>query len=70
VENPFVTPAMDGRLFTVVALEILPLVLIGVTIWKFASNPLSIFLLLGAMIAGGFYLLSYTSSFGGAENPQ
>jgi hypothetical protein len=61
---------MDGRWFTVVFLEILPVILIGVTIWKFASNPLSIFLLLGAMVAGGFYLLSYTSSFGGAEPAQ
>ncbi|MGD0257191.1 MAG: hypothetical protein ABSB90_04850 [Thermoplasmata archaeon] len=61
---------MDGRLFTVVFLEILPLVLIAVTVWKFAANPLPIFLLLGAMVAGGFYLLSYTSSFGGAETTQ
>jgi len=59
---------MDGRWFTVVFLEILPIVLIGVTIWKFASNPLAIFALLATMVAGGFYLLSYTSSFGGAES--
>ncbi len=61
---------MDGRWFTVVFLEILPVLLIAVTIWKFASNPLSIFCLLGAMVAGGFYLLSYTSSFGGPEPAQ
>ncbi|MCI4372823.1 MAG: hypothetical protein L3K02_04175 [Thermoplasmata archaeon] len=61
---------MDGRWFTVVFLEILPIILIAVTIWKFASNPLAIFSLLAAMVAGGFYLLSYTSSFGAAETPQ
>ncbi len=59
---------MDGRWFTVLFLEILPLALIGVTVWKFASNPLTIFCLLGAMIAGGFYLLSYTASFGGPDS--
>jgi hypothetical protein len=61
---------MDGRWFTVLFLEILPLVLIGVTVWLFASNPLSIFILLALMIVGGFYLLSYTSSFGAVESPQ
>jgi hypothetical protein len=58
---------MDGRWFTVIFLEVLPLVLIGVTIWKFASNPLAIFVLLAAMVAGGFYLVSYTSAFGGPD---
>jgi|HubBroStandDraft_1064217.scaffolds.fasta_scaffold356508_2 hypothetical protein len=58
---------MDGRWFTVIFLEILPLVLIGVTIEFFALNPLSIFILLALMIVGGFYLLSYTSSFGSVE---
>jgi hypothetical protein len=61
---------MDGRWFTVAFLEVLPIVLIGVTIWKFASNPLSIFVLLAAMVAGGFYLLTYTTSFGPAEAAQ
>jgi hypothetical protein len=59
--------AMDGRWFTVIFLEILPLVLIGVTIEFFSLNPLSIFILLALMIVGGFYLLSYTSSFGSVE---
>jgi hypothetical protein len=61
---------MDGRWFTVIFLEFLPLVLIGVTIEFFARNPLSIFVLLALMIVGGFYLLSYTSSFGAVETPQ
>ncbi|HLM91553.1 MAG TPA: hypothetical protein VK424_05830 [Thermoplasmata archaeon] len=54
---------MDGRTLTVLCLLAVPAVLIGVTIWAFASNPLAIFVLLGAMVAGGFYLLSYNSSF-------
>ncbi|MGA8663864.1 MAG: hypothetical protein WB809_02180 [Thermoplasmata archaeon] len=54
---------MDGRTLTVLFLLVLPAVLIGVTIWVFASNPLSIFVLLAAMVAGGFYLLTYNSSF-------
>ena len=61
---------MDGRWFTVVFFEILPVLLILVTVWMFASNPLPIFGLLAVMVAGGFYLLSYTSSFGGAEPVQ
>jgi fumarate reductase subunit C len=59
---------MDGRWFTLVFLLILPAALIGVTVWRFAANPLVIFILLVAMVAGGFYLLSYTSSFGGPES--
>jgi hypothetical protein len=54
---------MDGRTFTVLFLLVLPAALIGVTIWKFSSNPLSIFLLIAAMVAGAFYLVSYNSSF-------
>jgi hypothetical protein len=61
---------MDGRWITVIAFELLPLILIGVTVWKFSSNPLSIFVLLAAMVAGGFYLLTYTSSFGAPEPVQ
>jgi hypothetical protein len=58
---------MDGRWFTVLFLELLPLVLIGVTVEFFSLNPLAIFVCLAVMIVGGFYLLSYTSSFGGVE---
>jgi hypothetical protein len=54
---------MDGRGITVLALLVLPAILIGVTVWLFSSNPLAIFILLGAMIVGGFYLLSYNTSF-------
>jgi hypothetical protein len=54
---------MDGRGLTVLLFLVLPAVLIGVTIVEFASNPLAIFILLAAMVAGGFYLLSYNASF-------
>ncbi|HEV2428555.1 MAG TPA: hypothetical protein VGV64_01750 [Thermoplasmata archaeon] len=56
---------MDGRLLTVLATFLLPAVLIGVTIWKFASNPLAILGLLAVVVAGALYLLTYTDTFGG-----
>jgi hypothetical protein len=54
---------MDGRLFTVLVLLILPAALIGVTVFEFHSNPVAILVLIAVMIAGAFYLLSYTESF-------
>jgi hypothetical protein len=54
---------MDGRLFTVLFLLVLPAALMGVTIVWFASNPVSILILFAVMIAGGYYLLTYTESF-------
>ncbi len=55
---------MDGRHYTVLLLLGLPALLIGITVVFFASNPLSIFVLLGFMLLGVFYLSSYTGSFG------
>ncbi len=55
---------MDGRHYTVLLLLVLPAVLMGVTVAFFSSNPLSIFVLLGVMLLGTFYLSSYTGSFG------
>ncbi len=54
---------MDGRVFTVLAAFLLPAILIGITVWKFASNPLAILGLITVMIVGGFYLLTYRESF-------
>jgi hypothetical protein len=54
---------MDGRLLTVLLTLVLPAVLLGVTILYFASNPVSIFVLFGVMVAGGCYLLTYTETF-------
>lgn len=54
---------MDGRWFTVIFLLILPVVAIAAAIVWFASNPVAIFSAFAAMIAGAFYLLTYTESF-------
>ncbi|HTT44530.1 MAG TPA: hypothetical protein VMH38_00745 [Thermoplasmata archaeon] len=54
---------MDGRLFTVLALLVLPAALIGLTVVEFHTNPVAILGLLAVMIVGAFYLLSYTESF-------
>jgi hypothetical protein len=53
---------MDGRLLTVLLLLVVPAALIGVTVLEFSSNPVAIFALLALMVAGGFYLLTYTES--------
>lgn len=54
---------MDGRLFTLLFLIVLPIALLGVTIVYFASNPVSILTLIAVMIGGGFYLLTYRETF-------
>jgi len=54
---------MDGRLITVLALLVLPAALIGVTVVEFSSNPVAVLGLLAVMVAGAFYLVSYTESF-------
>ena len=55
---------MDGRVWALLLTQLLPAVLIGVTIWRFASNPLALLGLIGVMVTGAFYLLTYTESFG------
>lgn len=57
---------MDGRLLAGLVTLALPAALIGVTIWRFAANPLAILGLLTLMVGGAFYLLSYPESFGGS----
>ena len=54
---------MEGRLLTFLLLIALPAVLLGVTIAFFHSNPVSVVVLIGVMLVGGFYILSYTESF-------
>lgn len=54
---------MDGKLLTLLLLVVLPIALIGVTIAYFGSNPLAIVGLFIVMLAGLFYLLSYTEAF-------
>jgi len=50
---------MDGRTVTVLATFVLPAILIGVTVWRFSSNPLALMALMTVMIAGGIYLTTY-----------
>jgi len=54
---------MDGRLLTVLLSFALPGALIALTVFEFSSNPVAIFGLLAVMVAGAFYLVSYTESF-------
>lgn len=54
---------VDGRIATLVLTQLAPAALIGVTIWRFASNPVALIGLIGVMVIGGLYLLSYTDSF-------
>ncbi|MCI4349447.1 MAG: hypothetical protein L3J93_04445 [Thermoplasmata archaeon] len=54
---------MDGRAYTVLLTFLVPAVLIGVTIWKYAANPLALLILFSVMIAGGLYLLTYSETF-------
>jgi hypothetical protein len=55
---------MDGRAYTILLTMVLPAILIAVTVWKFASNPVSILVLLTLMVIGGFYLLTYRDTSG------
>ena len=54
---------MDGRIADGLATLAAPAALIGVTVWQFGSNPLSLVGLIAVMVIGSFYLLSYTDSF-------
>lgn len=53
---------MEGRSWVVVLTLILPAILIGITIVKFAINPLSILVLLTIMVGGVLYLQTYTEA--------
>ncbi|HEV2519495.1 MAG TPA: hypothetical protein VGX00_02580 [Thermoplasmata archaeon] len=55
---------MDGRLVTALTTLLVPAVLIGITVWKFAANPLAMLILISTMVAGTLYLLTYRETFG------
>ncbi|HUI38416.1 MAG TPA: hypothetical protein VLY85_02175 [Thermoplasmata archaeon] len=55
---------MDGRILTVLLAFVLPAILMVVTVWKFASNPVAFLVLFGVMVVGGLYLLTYSDTFG------
>jgi hypothetical protein len=59
---------MDGRWVTVIGFLIVPTILIGLTVVEFATNPIAILILLAMMLAGGMYLVSYTSTFAGSDS--
>jgi hypothetical protein len=54
---------MDGRWLTFILLFLVPAAGIAATIAWFSSNPVAILVAIGAMILGGFYLLTYTETF-------
>ena len=54
---------MDGRVAVGLVTLALPAALVGVTVWKFASNPLDLVALIAVMLVGSLYLLSYSESF-------
>ena len=58
--------AVDGRWYVIALAFVLPAALIGVTIWKFGSNPLSLLVLFGVVVLGGFYMTTY---YGSDESP-
>jgi hypothetical protein len=58
---------MDGRYVTVLVAFLLPAILIGVTVWQFGSNPLSILILLLVMVGGAIYPLTYPELYPGSS---
>lgn len=54
---------MDGRWLAVLLTLLLPAALIGLTVAEFSSNVVAIFGLLGVMVGGALYLVSYTETY-------
>jgi hypothetical protein len=54
---------MDGRWPAVLLTLVVPAGLLGLTIYKFAANPLAVLVLLTIMFGGMFYLLTYTDAY-------
>jgi hypothetical protein len=54
---------MDGRVGALALTQLLPAVLIGVTIWQFGSNPVALLAELTVMVVGACYLLTYADTF-------
>lgn len=59
---------MDGRYVVVALTLVLPAVLMGVTVAWYATNPISMLILLSVMLLGAFYLLSYRGPFSTAPS--
>ncbi len=58
---------MDGRVTVALLTIVAPLVLMGVTVWLFATNPLTMLVLFSVILVGCLYLLSYRTTF--SETP-
>jgi hypothetical protein len=56
---------VDGRYVVVGLTLILPAVLMGITVWRFSTNPIAMLILFSVMLVGCMYLLSYTDAFSG-----
>ncbi len=54
---------MEGRWLTLLLLIVLPGALLGLTVAEFHSNPVSVLVLIGVILVGAFYLLSYNETF-------
>lgn len=54
---------MDGRWPAALLTLVLPTGLLALTVYDFSANPLAILAELTVMVAGIFYLLTYSESF-------
>ena len=54
---------MDGRVGALLLTQLLPAVLIGVTVWHFGANPVALLGELTVMVVGACYILSYAEAF-------
>ena len=54
---------MDSRIIVGFATLLLPAGLIGLTIYRFSSNPLALLGLITVLFVGSLYQLSYPESF-------
>lgn len=54
---------MDGRVGALLVTQLLPVALIGLTIWQFASNPVALLAEVAVMVVGAIYILSYADTF-------
>jgi len=54
---------MDSRVIAALLTIALPAALIGVTVYRFSANPIALVTLMGVMVLGAVYVLSYGDSF-------
>lgn len=54
---------MDGRVGALLVTQLLPAALIGLTVWRFGSNPLALLTEIAVMVVGAIYILTYAETF-------